>query len=377
MLRQQAPGFVTAALARVELTEAGAQIELTTAGHPHPILARADGSAAPIGDVGTPLGIIERPELPEVTATLGPGDLLVFYTDGVSEADAPRRILSEHDLAALVAEKAAEGPRAVVEHLERTAVASADGHPRDDIACLALRVAPPKRVSERFAATPAAAHDLADALAPIAPELGERTAMDLRLLATELVANAVRHTGVEAGTVEVEVRDRPAHRPPERERRRARLRRRRSGRSSRPTGPAAGACTSWTSARRAGGSNGPAVTASGWSSRVITTEALGPGTTLVAVAGEVTFSNVSGLDRALASAQSEATNLVVDLTDVTFIDSSGLSSLITASARARERGGTVALVLAGDEPPSIFRFRGVDRLLALYASREAALAGLS
>ena len=110
---------------------------------------------------------------------------------------------------------------------------------------------------------------------------------------------------------------------------------------------------------------------------MITTEALGPGTTLVAVAGEVTFSNVSGFDRALASAQSDATNLVVDLTDVTFIDSSGLSSLITASARARERTGTVALVLAGDEPPSIFRFRGVDRLLALYGSREAALAGLS
>jgi serine phosphatase RsbU (regulator of sigma subunit) len=141
MLRQQAPGFVTAALARVELTEAAAQVKLTTAGHPHPILARADGSAQPIGDVGTPLGVIERPELPEVTATLGPGDLLVFYTDGVSEADAPRRILGEHELAALVAEKAAEGPRAVVEHLERTAVASADGHPRDDIACLALRVA--------------------------------------------------------------------------------------------------------------------------------------------------------------------------------------------------------------------------------------------
>ena len=110
---------------------------------------------------------------------------------------------------------------------------------------------------------------------------------------------------------------------------------------------------------------------------MITTEALGPGTTLVAVAGEVTFSNVSGLERALASAQAEATNLVVDLTDVSFIDSSGLSSLLKASARARERTGTVALVVAADEPPSIFRFRGVDRLLALFGSREAALAGLS
>jgi anti-sigma B factor antagonist len=101
-------------------------------------------------------------------------------------------------------------------------------------------------------------------------------------------------------------------------------------------------------------------------------------TTVVPVRGEVTFSNVRGLESELDRAFGDgARNLVIDLTDVTFIDSSGLSSLLTASARARERGGTVALVLADGEPPSIFRFRGVDRLLALYPSREAALEGLS
>lgn len=109
----------------------------------------------------------------------------------------------------------------------------------------------------------------------------------------------------------------------------------------------------------------------------IRTASLGPDTAVVAVSGEVTFSNVAAVDREIAVALAEATNLVVDLTEVTFIDSSGLSTLLTASARAREHGGTVALVLAQDEPPSIFRFRGVDRLLALYPSREAALAGLS
>ena len=109
----------------------------------------------------------------------------------------------------------------------------------------------------------------------------------------------------------------------------------------------------------------------------ITTEPLGPDTAVVAVTGEITFSNVTALDRQIVVALTDATNLVVDLTAVAFIDSSGLSTLLTASARAREHGGTVALVLAQDEPPSIFRFRGVDRLLALYASREAALAALS
>jgi len=109
----------------------------------------------------------------------------------------------------------------------------------------------------------------------------------------------------------------------------------------------------------------------------ITTEPLGPGTAVVAVTGEITFSNVAALDHQIVVALADATHLVVDLTHVTFIDSSGLSALLTASARAREHDGTVALVLAQDEPPSIFRFRGVDRLLALYPSREAALAALS
>jgi anti-anti-sigma factor len=98
---------------------------------------------------------------------------------------------------------------------------------------------------------------------------------------------------------------------------------------------------------------------------------------IVDLEGEITFSNVAGLTRRLEDALTRAASVVVDLTAVTFIDSSGLSALLTASAAARSQGGTVALVLAQGRPPSIFRFRGVDRLLALYSSREDALAGLA
>ena len=124
----------------------------------------------------------------------------------MSEAAAPRKLLSEEELAALVVERAADGPRAVVEHLESTAVALAGGNPRDDIACLAVQVTATPLVAERFAATRHAARDVAAAFAPLAGELGDRTAQDVRLLATELVANAVRHTGVAGGTIEVELR---------------------------------------------------------------------------------------------------------------------------------------------------------------------------
>jgi GAF domain-containing protein/anti-sigma regulatory factor (Ser/Thr protein kinase) len=205
LLRQGAPGFVTVALARVELNAQGARVELTTAGHPLPILSQG-GTATALGDVGTPLGIVEEPDLPEISLQLAPGDLLAFYTDGVSEAAAPRLILTEVDLAALVAERAADGPGRVVAHLEATAVANARGNPRDDIACLAVQVTPLPLISERFPATLHAARDVAAVLAPVSAELGPRTAQDLRLLATELVANAVRHTGIAVGTVEVQLR---------------------------------------------------------------------------------------------------------------------------------------------------------------------------
>jgi anti-anti-sigma factor len=97
---------------------------------------------------------------------------------------------------------------------------------------------------------------------------------------------------------------------------------------------------------------------------------------VVEVSGEVTFSNVGGLGGRLTAALERASQVVVDLSQVSFIDSSGLSALLTASAQARERGGVLVLVLGAGEPPSIFRFRGVDRLLSLHTSRDEALAAL-
>ena len=95
--------------------------------------------------------------------------------------------------------------------------------------------------------------------------------------------------------------------------------------------------------------------------------------------GEVTFSNVDGLrPRSSRPALGDgARNLVIDLTDVTFIDSSGpLGAADRLGARRASAAAPSRSCSAQGEPPSIFRFRGVDRLLALYPSRDAALAGL-
>jgi anti-sigma B factor antagonist len=58
---------------------------------------------------------------------------------------------------------------------------------------------------------------------------------------------------------------------------------------------------------------------------------------LVRAAGELDMKTAPQLARALEQAQGEGASLVLDMAGVTFIDSSGLSVLISAERRARER----------------------------------------
>jgi serine phosphatase RsbU (regulator of sigma subunit) len=59
------------------------QMTLARAGHPLPILLKADGHTEPLNPDGCLLGIFEGERFAEHTCTLGLGDRLVVYTDGV------------------------------------------------------------------------------------------------------------------------------------------------------------------------------------------------------------------------------------------------------------------------------------------------------
>ena len=61
-------------------------------------------------------------------------------------------------------------------------------------------------------------------------------------------------------------------------------------------------------------------------------------------------------------------NLVVDLEDVGFIDSSGLGVLVSALRRARERDGVVRIVCTRDNILKIFRITGLDKVFGLHTS---------
>jgi sigma-B regulation protein RsbU (phosphoserine phosphatase) len=68
------------------LSPATGELASVCAGHPFPLLRRADGRLEELGRGGLPLGVRDHlaPE-PQSTA-LAPGDLLVLYTDGLAEA---------------------------------------------------------------------------------------------------------------------------------------------------------------------------------------------------------------------------------------------------------------------------------------------------
>jgi PAS domain S-box-containing protein len=133
--------FCTIACAHLDLARTPARVTVACGGHPLPLLLRADRSAEEVGEPGTLLGLVERPELQDRTAELRDGDTLVLYTDGLTEAQAPRRVWSPDELAE-AARAAAGGPAAATIDGLMGATIGSLAAVRDDVAVLAVRASP-------------------------------------------------------------------------------------------------------------------------------------------------------------------------------------------------------------------------------------------
>jgi sigma-B regulation protein RsbU (phosphoserine phosphatase) len=83
-------------------------LTIVNAGHLTPLLRRADGSVEGIGkeESGLPLGILSDTIYKEITIPIRPGEMMVAFTDGVTEAmDAEKKIYGRRRLEALLTEK--------------------------------------------------------------------------------------------------------------------------------------------------------------------------------------------------------------------------------------------------------------------------------
>ncbi|MGI8863542.1 MAG: SpoIIE family protein phosphatase [Solirubrobacteraceae bacterium] len=131
--------FLTGIFAVAQARDGKLHLELAAGGHPPPVLLRRDGSVEQV-DVGGPLiGVIEAPDYTSASCLLHPGDTMVLYTDGLTDARAPAQILSGADVLALLARGHRMPADRLAEFLEHEATGGEA--PRDDIALLVVQLA--------------------------------------------------------------------------------------------------------------------------------------------------------------------------------------------------------------------------------------------
>ena len=132
-------GFVTAFVGVYDA--AAGTIVYASCGHEPGLVRRSDGRIEELEPTGPPLGVDQNAAYTESLLTLGPGDLLLLYTDGLSEAGPSRReLLGTAGLRRLLAALPTDLPvEAQAEALVRAAADSSGGIFRDDVAVLTLR----------------------------------------------------------------------------------------------------------------------------------------------------------------------------------------------------------------------------------------------
>ncbi len=99
------------------------------------------------------------------------------------------------------------------------------------------------------------------------------------------------------------------------------------------------------------------------------------GTTVVAVGGEIDVYTAPRLrDKFTELVAAGSYDIIVDMQDVEFLDSTGLGVLVGGLKKVRAHDGSLDLVCTQDRLLKIFRITGLAKVFVIHESAEAALA---
>ncbi len=118
------------------------KVTLVRAGHPYPILQKADGSVQEIKSGGYAIGLARAVESPEVELPISRGDRLILYSDGLTEcADARSIHFSRDKLISIIAQAKSVGVVEMVANIRKEVVAwRAQDSFDDDISMIGVQV---------------------------------------------------------------------------------------------------------------------------------------------------------------------------------------------------------------------------------------------
>jgi sigma-B regulation protein RsbU (phosphoserine phosphatase) len=195
------------------LDPASGHLSIASGGHTPPVLVPSHGlPRLALEDVGTVVGVIEEIEFHRVELHLAPGDALILYTDGVTEAHDPdQQLFGEERLLASLSDARGADARTLAETVLQAVRHFSRGVPQfDDIAIVVIR-RPPLDQGTRTLRLASDLSEIARAdewLELWCRETGIRgePMEDLRLALEEIVANVVRHGYGEGQPGEIEIR---------------------------------------------------------------------------------------------------------------------------------------------------------------------------
>jgi serine phosphatase RsbU (regulator of sigma subunit)/anti-sigma regulatory factor (Ser/Thr protein kinase) len=188
-------------------------LEYASAGHVPPVVYRArSGKVEWLSEGGTVLGVEPRADYEAERVELEAGDMLVFYTDGVTEAARAGRPFGQGKFSDLVEQYGVGTPGELVQAIRRAVEAWVDGELRDDLALLVCQVVPEAAVEPaRELVVPNEPARISDVRSFVAGFLAALRApvedsQEMLLAVGEAVANAYRHGRKPAGRSEIRVR---------------------------------------------------------------------------------------------------------------------------------------------------------------------------
>jgi len=134
--------YVTIFYAR--LNPAGRTLQYTNAGHPPPLILRASEDVMWLSEGGPIVGMLPDIDFGMSSVRLQPGDIVVFYTDGVVEAQNPDgELYSAERLVSAVRANRAMAAQGLVSAIHRSVVAFASSEElQDDFTLMVMKVGP-------------------------------------------------------------------------------------------------------------------------------------------------------------------------------------------------------------------------------------------